>query len=126
MPPDRGYLFRLTLTSDHPGLGVLRSRIGALLSDLADDVVADVQIVATELVTNALLHGRPPVLFGLLAAVDGRPLRVEVHDVGPGVPTVRHPGPATPNGRGLLLVDGTSSRWGVTPIGAGKTVWAEF
>jgi anti-sigma regulatory factor (Ser/Thr protein kinase) len=127
MLPDPGrYLVRLTMMSDGSTMGVLRSRIEASLPWAGDDVVADIQLVATELVTNALLHGEPPVRFDLLAAVDGRPLRIEVSDCGTTLPQVRHPGSATPTGRGLLLMDGSSTRWGVTANRPGKTVWAEF
>jgi anti-sigma regulatory factor (Ser/Thr protein kinase) len=126
LPNPARYLVRLTMTSGGSILGVLRSRIEASLRGAGDDFVADVQLVATELVTNAFLHGEPPVRFDLLAAADGQPLRIEVSDGGQALPTVRRPDSVTPNGRGLLLVDGSSSRWGVTTHRPGKTVWAEF
>ena len=92
MLPDPGrYLVRLTMMSDGSTMGVLRSRIEASLPWARDDIIADIQLVATELVTNALLHGEPPVRFDLLAAVDGRPLRIEVSDCGTTLPLVREP-----------------------------------
>lgn len=127
MPPDPGrYLVRLTVSSDNQVLGTLRARIEASLPEVGDDVVADVQLVATELITNAFLYGRPPVKFGLLAPMNGQPLRIEVSDGGPALPQVRHPDLTTPHGRGLLLVGGNTTRWGVTTGQPGKTVWAEF
>lgn len=125
-PDHEGYLVRLTMSPGVPTLGLLRSRITACLPGLTDDVIADIHLVATELVTNAYLHGRPPVRFQLLGYADDRTLRIEVSDRGPALPEVRHPDAHTPHGRGLHLIDAFSTRWGVEPATAGKTVWAEF
>ena len=126
LPGRERFELRLVVADDTPSLGTLRTSIAEALPELADDVVADVQLVATELVTNAYLHGEPPVTFRLLASAEHGRLRVEMFDSGPGAPTVRRPGSTDPHGRGLLLVDGYSLGWGVTREPAGKTVWAEF
>lgn len=125
--PDHGqYLVRLDLTPEPPPLGQLRARIDASLPGLGAELVADLQLVATELVTNAYLHGRPPVRFGLFHPSSDGVLRVEVTDCGPAMPHLRHPNPTTPHGRGLLLVEAYSVRWGVVTGPDGKTVWAEL
>ncbi|HVV24537.1 MAG TPA: ATP-binding protein, partial [Pseudonocardiaceae bacterium] len=98
--PDR-YLVHEIVSSGARGLGLLRARIEASLPRTDSDIIADVQLVATELVTNAFLHGTPPIRFGLLAAAGDLPLRVEVSDSGESLPHVRHPGADTPHGRGL-------------------------
>lgn len=116
----------LAMAEDAPSLGLLRARIAEALPDLADTVVSDVRLVATELVANAYRHGTPPVTFRLLVSRDDDRLRVEVTDHGPGEPTRRTPGSTEPHGRGLLLVDGYSVGWGVTHHARGKTVWAEL
>lgn len=127
MQPDHeGYLVRLTLSPGDPSLGLLRGQITDCLPELDGDAVADVHLVATELVTNAYLHGQPPVQFELRTGAGDHTLRIEVSDYGPALPAVRQPGGTTPHGRGLLLVEAFSLRWGVETAATGKTVWAEF
>jgi len=111
-----------------PALGALRTEIEASLPELDAQVVADIQLVATELVTNACLHGRPPVRFGLLGPSNGSPLA----DRGPptGVrhcPRVRQPDLREPHGRGLPAGRPRPPSAGeVTTMSSGKIVWAEF
>jgi anti-sigma regulatory factor (Ser/Thr protein kinase) len=109
-----------------PSLGLLRNRIEAALPGLDTEAVGDIQLVSTELVTNAYLHGLPPVRFELVAESESSPLRVEVSDAGPGTPRTAHPDVSTVHGRGLLLVGRLTASWGATRTANGKTVWAEF
>ncbi len=87
-----------------------------------------VALVVTELVTNAVVHGRacPQLSVGW----DGRSVQVEVADDGPGSPTVRPMDPTTTSGRGLALVDQMADDWGVAAAPAvpdhGKVVWARI
>jgi anti-sigma regulatory factor (Ser/Thr protein kinase) len=116
----------LALTAQPPPLGPLRARIADLLAQWPDEAVADLQLVVTELVTNAYLHGQPPVQFSLLHPATNGVLRVEVTDRGSGTPRVRHPDQDTQHGRGLLLVQACSLRWGFATGPDGNTVWAEM
>ncbi|MEU1177443.1 ATP-binding protein [Streptomyces sp. NPDC005820] len=85
----------------------------------------DVLLCVSELVTNALLHGVPPGRqFLLFLRYDGRVLRLEVHDSGPGVPRIADA--CDEGGRGLLLVAALSDTWGVRERALGKAVWCEF
>ncbi|WP_327317045.1 ATP-binding protein [Streptomyces sp. NBC_01235] len=94
---------------------------GLAESPRADDVL----LCVSELVTNALLHGVPPGRqFLLFLRYDGRVLRLEVHDSGPGVPRIV--GERDEGGRGLVLVAALSDRWGVRERELGKVVWCEF
>jgi anti-sigma regulatory factor (Ser/Thr protein kinase) len=83
-----------------------------------------VALVVTELVINAVVHGRSRPR--LRAAMDGELLHVEVHDDGPGWPRLTPLSDApTTSGRGLALVDHVAQRWGVRQTsGGGKAVWA--
>ncbi|WP_214410946.1 ATP-binding protein [Sphaerisporangium fuscum] len=89
------------------------------LPELVDDVV----LMVSELVTNAIAHGAPPIRLSLRAG-DGA-LRGEVTDHGEGLPHRLHVGDEVDHGRGLLIVDALADRWGVSsvPERAGKGVW---
>jgi anti-sigma regulatory factor (Ser/Thr protein kinase) len=88
-----------------------------------------VALVASELVTNAVLHARTTVGFRIAVGQDCSLARVEVHDeVPPGRRRLRpahggDPGRAT-RGRGLAMVSRLATDWGVRAEGEGKTVWA--
>ncbi|MEU0145551.1 ATP-binding protein [Streptomyces sp. NPDC006288] len=90
---------------------------------------AAAQIVA-ELAANAVEHGRVPGRdFRLrLAAHHDGVLRIEVSDAsGERLPRTSSPGCEAEGGRGLLIVEALSDRWGVTSGPAPrKTVWAEI
>ena len=83
----------------------------------------DVVLVVSELVANALIHGRgAPVL-----RVAGAPgwVRVEVSDHSGALPAMRAPEPAG-GGWGLQLVDRLTAGWGSVRRGIGKVVWCEL
>ena len=111
----------------NPPLSELRAWLRGLLADESPDLLIDVELAATELVTNAYEH------TGLLLAVrvsrpaDRPVLRVEVDDGAPERPL--RPGASTRGGfrgRGLLMVDGISTQWGVEQGADLKTVWVEI
>lgn len=104
-------------------------------------VAEDVALVVSELVTNAVAastdaDGRPqyaepggglPVVHLRLRSDHVR-IVVEVWDSSPQEPVVRQPEVDDENGRGLLLVEALSERWGCerVPGWPGKVVWAEL
>jgi PAS domain S-box-containing protein len=87
----------------------------------------DVELVAGELITNALMHteGAAIVTLRLLTGTDRR-LRIEVEDSSSALPVRRQPDVHAVSGRGLLLVDRLSDAWGVEARGGGKCMWCEF
>ncbi|MCU7821264.1 ATP-binding protein [Kitasatospora sp. DSM 101779] len=90
-----------------------------------EDRRADMLLVVSELLSNALLHGRSPIELTLVR--DGPCARIEVFDTGPGSPAPREPREAVnaPGGRGLHIVDRLTTDWGVVRHPRGKTVWAD-
>ncbi|BFP52825.1 ATP-binding protein [Streptomyces fimicarius] len=88
----------------------------------------DASLVIGELATNAALHGYVPGRdFRILLSVYGDVLRIEVADTrGDRLPEKRDADAASDGGRGLLLVEALSVRWGTEhgPFPR-KTVWAE-
>ncbi|MFF5760524.1 SpoIIE family protein phosphatase [Streptomyces longwoodensis] len=87
----------------------------------------EIELVADELITNALMHteGAAIVTLRVLSAADRR-LRVEVEDSSSALPRRREAGESGVSGRGLLLVDLLADVWGVEARGGGKCVWCEF
>ena len=83
-----------------------------------------VRLLATELVTNALLHGAPPIRIDVKRA--GVTIRVSVHDGSPNPPFPRPFDVEAPTGHGMLLVERLSRRWGVEATEEGKVVWFEL
>ncbi len=91
----------------------------------------DAALLVSELVTNALqasrsLAERPPITLRLLA--DHQQLIIEVWDRSPAdLTTPDGEDPASERGRGLQIVAGLSSRWGVQRLDASlKVVWCEL
>lgn len=87
----------------------------------------DAALIVSELVGNALRHGRPTrggrLLVGWQFGADG--LRVEVTDGGGGRPAVQDGSdPWSSSGRGLAIVETLTDRWGYALDGDGTTVWA--
>jgi GAF domain-containing protein len=83
----------------------------------------DVELLAAELVTNAVLHGAAPVTLRLHRS--GEQVRVEVEDAGTAMPVRSWRSKMAMTGRGLTLVDELATEWGVMPRrGFGKVVWA--
>ena len=90
---------------------------------LGPDRVGELLLVVSELVTNAVSHGRGAITLKLRVDRDG--VYGEVVDQGGGFEReMRERGPDEFNGRGLMIVDALSRRWG---IHEGTThVWFEL
>ncbi|MEU1554894.1 SpoIIE family protein phosphatase [Streptomyces scabiei] len=81
------------------------------------------ELVVSELVTNAIRYGRPPIRLRLIR---DRSLLCEVSDAGSTTPHLRRARASDEGGRGLLLVAQLAERWGTRHARHGKTVWAEL
>ncbi|MEV7383329.1 SpoIIE family protein phosphatase [Streptomyces lydicus] len=114
--------------ADPEGLSAARHMIRAAVRAWgAAERSEEIELVADELITNALLHtdGEAVVNIRMPHSVERR-LRLEVEDHSSSLPRRREPGEAGVSGRGLLLVDRLADVWGVEPRGGGKCVWCEF
>ena len=101
----------------------------ALLRDVLDGTalahrLEDGELALSELVTNAVLHGRDPM--GVRVVLGGDVLRAEVRDANPVSPSFSMLDETAVTGRGLLLISAVSDRWGVEPSSSGKVVWFEL
>jgi anti-sigma regulatory factor (Ser/Thr protein kinase) len=80
------------------------------------------ELIASELVTNAILYGREPMQLRL---IHDRILICEVSDGSSTSPHIRRASATDEGGRGLFLVANCAQRWGVRYTDQGKTIWAE-
>lgn len=80
------------------------------------------ELVVSELVTNAIRYGRPPIQLRL---IHDRTLMCEVADAGNTTPHLRRARAFDEGGRGLFLVAQLAEHWGTRHARRGKTVWAE-
>lgn len=90
------------------------------LQDESDDLV----LVVSEMVTNAVRHGRPPVALDLYA--DGESVLVRVGDGSPHPPLAREADDDAESGRGMALMQVLAAEHGVDRSPPGKTVWARL
>jgi len=78
------------------------------------------ELVVSELVTEAVSHGAPPVKLSIeCEGIDG--IRISVSDGDPNGPSFRTVGPQSTN-----LVEVLSDEWGVSTRPGGKTVWSRL
>jgi anti-sigma regulatory factor (Ser/Thr protein kinase) len=124
--PLPGTRWRRAFPGEVDQLSLVRRWLESLLPDCpARD---DVACVATELGTNAVCHTASGQggQFVLEVTWQGSAVRVAVEDSGAvGTPQVMDD-PAGEQGRGLLVVQGLSERFGVSGDHRGRTVWAEI
>jgi hypothetical protein len=120
-----GTAAELTLGRDPDAVPKSRRFVRSSLTGEDAEMIQDTELVVTELVTNALLHGEPPVTIRLL--ILGSRIRVEVEDTGRAIPIRSLSDPDSMTGRGLALIASLANRWGVDPgRSGGKVVWAEI
>src|SRR6478735_4957370 len=78
---------------------------GALRTWELDGLGFVTELLASELVTNAVRHVHEPFTLRASAAPDRSVLRVEVDDPSPAEPLVQHPPSDAEGGRGMQMVD---------------------
>ena len=116
-----------------PGaVSAVRRHIRGVLTDwnLTADLTEDVLLVASELLTNAVIHALPPATLSLSRSEVDRcgAVRVEVTDRGPVAATGLPASALDPDehGRGLGIVTALSTRCGVHVHSGGTSRWAEL
>ncbi|WP_329333476.1 SpoIIE family protein phosphatase [Streptomyces sp. NBC_00663] len=88
-----------------------------------EDLSFTAELVASELVTNAIRHATGPVQLRLLR---DRALICEVFDGSSTSPRLRRARNEDEGGRGLFLVAQLTERWGTRYTPEGKTIWTEM
>ncbi|MFF4099178.1 SpoIIE family protein phosphatase [Streptomyces sp. NPDC001903] len=127
-PQGGGRLQQHVAPGDPEALVAARHMIGAAVRAWGARERADeMELVADELIVNALMHTDGPAIVTLRVLTSPqRRLRIEVEDRSSALPRRREAGASGVSGRGLMLVDRLADVWGVEPRGGGKCVWCEF
>jgi anti-sigma regulatory factor (Ser/Thr protein kinase) len=113
-------------------VSVVRRRAAAVLGDwnVSAEIVEDALLVVSELVTNAIIHARPPAVLRLswVPGDDARTLRIEVSDSGPELSSGWCPAGIDPDehGRGETIVHALATRHGIHVHCGGVTRWADL
>ncbi|MBE7187423.1 SpoIIE family protein phosphatase [Jatrophihabitans endophyticus] len=92
--------------------------------DVPTALVEDAELIVSELVTNAIVHGTPPVEVRL--RLGGGRVLMEVLDSAVTTPQLRHAKPTDDHGRGLFIMSVLAERWGTRPTVNGKSVWCHL
>ncbi|MGI8631273.1 MAG: ATP-binding protein [Solirubrobacterales bacterium] len=114
------------LTTHPTSVGAARRFVRDVLSSrqVSDGVIDIVELLTSEVVTNAIVHGQSGPK--LAVTVVGDVVRVAVHDLSPEVPVRRPRRFDEESGRGVLIVAELASSWGVEHESDGsKRVWFE-
>lgn len=114
---------RWVLPSEAASIG--RARHSVLRTCDAWDLgnVANAELVVSELVANAVLHGWGHVALRLFDTGDG--LRIEVEDANPAPPVITEGHANGVGGYGVQIIERLAD-WGWRPSGEGKIVWAKL
>jgi len=118
----------LALTGGPEAVGLARAAVRSRLERLLTrERLSDVLLMTSEVVTNAIRHGRAAGAddrIRLRVMDNGTRTRIEVRDAGPGF-SARPPGRPGEGGMGLGLVDGLADAWGTDRRGTTTLVWFE-
>ncbi|MFI9004399.1 SpoIIE family protein phosphatase [Streptomyces sp. NPDC053541] len=122
IPADR--IAEWEVPSDPSAVAPVRTEAAARIAGWGlEEAGFTAELVLSELITNAIRYGRPPVRVRL---VYDRVLICEVSDGSSTSPHLRHAADTDEGGRGLFLVAQFAQRWGTRYARRGKTIWAEL
>jgi histidine kinase-like protein len=117
----------IALAPDADAPAVARDFVTATCSDWGLTRVAKLAtLIASELVTNAVIHARTPAVMALQRTASELHVSVQDNDPRP----MYRPAPGATgahngdHGRGLLILDAMADGWGTLPTATGKVVWA--
>ncbi|WP_055590921.1 SpoIIE family protein phosphatase [Streptacidiphilus griseoplanus] len=112
-----------TVAAEPEAVGRVRSLVGRKLCEWhLEEREFTTQLLVSELVTNAVRYGEPPISLRLIR---DRNLICEVSDGSSTSPLVRRALETDEGGRGLYMVTQLADLWGTRYHDRGKSVWAE-
>ena len=126
---DRGIELDLQLHAGATAPSYARALVGGLRDRVPEDVLDDLVLLVSEVVTNCVRHAGlgPADAIRLHVRATSESVRLDVVDLGRGfdMPEAAVPDPREPGGWGLYIVDQLADRWGVERS-KGSRVWFEI
>ncbi|MFC8275456.1 SpoIIE family protein phosphatase [Streptomyces sp. NPDC057271] len=120
---DPGHVATLDVAADPAAVAGARAFASERLTDWGlEELSFTTELAVSELVTNAVRYGKPPVRLRLILQST---LTCEVFDASNTAPHLRRARTLDEGGRGLLLVAQLTDRWGTRQGREGKVIWAE-
>jgi serine phosphatase RsbU (regulator of sigma subunit)/PAS domain-containing protein len=121
LPPDR--IAEWDVPPDPAAVAGVRAAATAQLDAWGlEELGFSMELVLSELVTNAVRYGCEPIHLRL---IHDRTLICEVADGSSTSPHLRYAATTDEGGRGLFLVSHLTERWGTRYTPQGKVIWAE-
>jgi serine phosphatase RsbU (regulator of sigma subunit)/anti-sigma regulatory factor (Ser/Thr protein kinase) len=122
-PAVSGDVVEIVLPADPRSVRDARRAVDRLghRNGLDADLVEAAVLLTSELVTNAIVHGRSDARLKVTATA--RSVRVEVADDNDRIPVLQTHDDEALSGRGVSLLELMASSWGVEEAGIGKVVW---
>ncbi|MDG5801449.1 SpoIIE family protein phosphatase [Streptomyces ossamyceticus] len=121
LPPDR--IAEWDVPPDPAAVAGVRAAATAQLDAWGlEELGFSMELVLSELVTNAIRYGCEPIHLRL---IHDRTLICEVADGSSTSPHLRYAATTDEGGRGLFLVSQLTERWGTRYTPQGKVIWAE-
>ncbi len=115
---------RWEVPSDPEAVAPVRADCAARLVEWGlEETAFTAELILSELITNAIRYGAPPVTVRLLC---DRYLTCEVSDSSSTAPHLRRATTVDEGGRGLFLIAQLAQHWGTRYTAEGKTIWAEL
>lgn len=115
--------FTWDLPMDSTAAAIARQHVRDAASTTSN--VVDAELVASELVTNAWVHGHGTGAITMTVTLADDVVRVEVCSDSDGVPHHAPRSDESPDGRGLLLIERLARDWGHVRRGSTLCVWAD-
>ncbi|MEV6006077.1 SpoIIE family protein phosphatase [Streptomyces sp. NPDC051976] len=121
VPP--GHIADWDLPTDPASVATIRQAVSDQLATWnLQELDFTTELIVSELVTNALRYGQPPLHLRLILHTA---LTCEVHDTSSTAPRLRHARTTDEGGRGLFLIAQLTTHWGTRHHPTGKTIWTE-
>ena len=116
---------RKSLAANEHAPKAARDALSFVGADIPEEPLQTALLLASELVTNSVVHGPPnPSTVGLLISVERNVLRVEVSDGSPHAATPKTRGEG--GGLGLTFLAEMASRWGAGRDNGINVTWFEL
>lgn len=115
---------RLPLSSHPVAASHARQFLTRTCAHLSTTTLEVAHLLVSELVSNAVRHGRPDIVMTYALHPDH--LRIEVEDGDPTPPGQPEFSVSAEDGRGLLIVSALADRWGMRPLPHGKSMWFDL